>query len=165
MLLVAANTFFHYVLHSIDLRSEDPWENKTIYMRYVDIGVGERSGENLCYTVESFLKRALCCDLFGVIYCIGFCSVCVRFCSVCIYCVRFLFCVYLLCQVLFCVHLLCQVLFCMIYCVRFCKAVSVYELHAVHDVDLFHPSPHCTKSLHHCQVCVPTIYVRYTHHK
>ena len=89
MLLVAANTFFHYVLHSIDLRSEDPWENKTIYMRYVDIGVGERSGENLCYTVESFLKRALCCDLFwsDLLH-------------------RVLFCV---CQVLFCVHLLCQV--------------------------------------------------------
>ncbi|CAI8037465.1 E3 ubiquitin-protein ligase synoviolin [Geodia barretti] len=40
MLLVGLNTFLHYVLHSIDLRSEDPWENKTIYMRYVDIGVG-----------------------------------------------------------------------------------------------------------------------------
>ena len=42
MLLVGLNTFLHYVLHSIDLRSEDPWENKTIYMRYVDIGVGKR---------------------------------------------------------------------------------------------------------------------------
>ena len=42
MLLVGVNTFLHYVLHSIDLRSEDPWENKTIYMRYVDIGVGKR---------------------------------------------------------------------------------------------------------------------------
>jgi E3 ubiquitin-protein ligase synoviolin len=40
MLLVGVNTFLHYILHSIDLRSEDPWENKTIYMRYVDIGVG-----------------------------------------------------------------------------------------------------------------------------
>ena len=45
MLLVAINTFLHYLLHSIDLRSEDPWENKTIFMRYVDIGVGEREGE------------------------------------------------------------------------------------------------------------------------
>ena len=43
MLFMAINTFLHYVLHSIDLRSEDPWENKTIFMRYVDIGVGERN--------------------------------------------------------------------------------------------------------------------------
>lgn len=41
MLLVAGNTFLHYLLHTIDLRSEDPWENKTIYMRYVDIVIGE----------------------------------------------------------------------------------------------------------------------------
>ena len=41
MLLLAINTFFHYLLHSVDLRSEDPWENKTIYMRYVDIVVGK----------------------------------------------------------------------------------------------------------------------------
>lgn len=41
MLLVAGNTFLHYLLHTIDLRSEDPWENKTIYMRYVDIFIGE----------------------------------------------------------------------------------------------------------------------------
>ena len=40
MFLVAVNTFLHYVLHTIDLRSEDPWENKTIYMRYVDIAIG-----------------------------------------------------------------------------------------------------------------------------
>ena len=41
MLLVAVNTLLRYVLHTIDLRSEDPWENKTIYMRYVDIGIGK----------------------------------------------------------------------------------------------------------------------------
>ena len=41
MLLVAANTFLHYLLHTIDLRCEDPWENKTIYMRYVDIAIGK----------------------------------------------------------------------------------------------------------------------------
>ena len=40
MFLVAVNTFLHYLLHAVDLRSEDPWENKTIYMRYVDIVIG-----------------------------------------------------------------------------------------------------------------------------
>lgn len=40
MLLNAINTFLRYILHSIDLQSEDPWENKTIYMRFIDIVLG-----------------------------------------------------------------------------------------------------------------------------
>ena len=40
MNLVAINTLLKYVLHTIDLQSENPWENKTIYLRYVDIIVG-----------------------------------------------------------------------------------------------------------------------------
>ena len=48
MFLVAANTFLHYILHTIDLRSEDPWENKTIYMRYVDIAIGIQSSYIYC---------------------------------------------------------------------------------------------------------------------
>ena len=42
MMLVAVNTFCCYVLHTIDLQSEDPWENKTIYLRYIDIVLGMR---------------------------------------------------------------------------------------------------------------------------
>ena len=41
MLLSAVNTFIKYVLHTIDLQSEDPWDNKAIYLRYVDIVLGE----------------------------------------------------------------------------------------------------------------------------
>lgn len=48
MCLVAGNTFLHYLLHTIDLRSEDPWENKTIYMRYVDIVVGKSATDWVC---------------------------------------------------------------------------------------------------------------------
>eukprot|EP00731_Ephydatia_muelleri_P027281 Em0019g154a len=40
MFTVAANVFLKYILHTIDLQSEDPWENKTIYIRYVDIVLG-----------------------------------------------------------------------------------------------------------------------------
>ena len=43
MLTEAVNVFFKYILHSIDLRNENPWENKPIYMRYVDIVLGEIS--------------------------------------------------------------------------------------------------------------------------
>ena len=49
MLLVAVNTLLRYVLHTIDLRSEDPWENKTIYMRYVDIGIGKHGEGHYMY--------------------------------------------------------------------------------------------------------------------
>eukprot|EP00051_Salpingoeca_urceolata_P022041 m.352788 g.352788 ORF g.352788 m.352788 type:complete len:619 (+) comp19903_c22_seq7:157-2013(+) len=30
-------TFFKYILQSLDLRSEQPWENKTVYMFYLDL--------------------------------------------------------------------------------------------------------------------------------
>lgn len=40
MFTVAVNVFLKYILHTIDLQSEDPWENKTIYIRYVDIVLG-----------------------------------------------------------------------------------------------------------------------------
>ena len=43
MLTEAVNVFFKYILHSIDLRNENPWENKPIYMRYVDIVLGRTS--------------------------------------------------------------------------------------------------------------------------
>ena len=40
MLTEALNTFLKYMLHSIDLRSDNPWESKPIYIRYVDIVLG-----------------------------------------------------------------------------------------------------------------------------
>lgn len=42
MLTEAVSTFVKYILHTIDLRSENPWENKTIYMRYADIFLGKQ---------------------------------------------------------------------------------------------------------------------------
>ena len=40
MLTEALNVFIKYVLHTIDLRSENPWENKAIYIRIADIVLG-----------------------------------------------------------------------------------------------------------------------------
>ncbi len=44
MFLSALSSALHYVLHTIDRQSEDPWENKTIYIRIIDIVVGELHG-------------------------------------------------------------------------------------------------------------------------
>lgn len=46
MLTEAVNVFLKYILHTIDLRSENPWENKPIYIRYVDIVLGNTPGKS-----------------------------------------------------------------------------------------------------------------------
>ncbi len=50
MLLGAVNVFVRYVLHTFDLQSEDPWENKAIYLRYVDIFIGE------CTDIRAYMQ-------------------------------------------------------------------------------------------------------------
>ena len=50
MLLGAVNTFLRYLLHTFDLQSEDPWENKAIYLRYVDIVIGRVSAHTHTHT-------------------------------------------------------------------------------------------------------------------
>lgn len=37
LLTIAGTAFVKFLLHSIDLRSEDPWENKSMYMLYLDL--------------------------------------------------------------------------------------------------------------------------------
>ena len=34
---VTITAFVKFILHSIDLQSEDPWENKSMYMLYLDL--------------------------------------------------------------------------------------------------------------------------------
>lgn len=46
MLTEAVNVFLKYILHTIDLRNENPWENKPIYIRYVDIVLGNTLGKS-----------------------------------------------------------------------------------------------------------------------
>lgn len=40
LFVTVISTFFKYVLHSIDLQSENPWENKGIFMLYGDLILG-----------------------------------------------------------------------------------------------------------------------------
>merc|ERR1719150_2765494 len=40
LLTIVVNTIVKYVLHSIDLHSENPWENKAVFMLYTELFVG-----------------------------------------------------------------------------------------------------------------------------
>ena len=40
LLTIVANTIVKYVLHSIDLYSENPWENKAVFMLYTELAIG-----------------------------------------------------------------------------------------------------------------------------
>ena len=40
LLTIVINTLVKYVLHSIDLHSENPWENKAVFMLYTELFVG-----------------------------------------------------------------------------------------------------------------------------
>ena len=39
-LTIVANTVAKYVLHGIDLYSENPWENKAVFMLYTELAIG-----------------------------------------------------------------------------------------------------------------------------
>ena len=40
LLTIVANTVVKYVLHGIDLYSENPWENKAVFMLYTELIIG-----------------------------------------------------------------------------------------------------------------------------
>lgn len=40
LLTIVANTVIKYILHSIDLYSENPWENKAVFMLYTELVIG-----------------------------------------------------------------------------------------------------------------------------
>ena len=61
MFLVAVNTLLKYFLHTIDLQSENPWENKPIYLRYVDIVVGEEREHYVVHCTSSQVPCTLHC--------------------------------------------------------------------------------------------------------
>lgn len=58
MFLSALSSAIHYILHSIDRQSEDPWENKTIYIRIVDIVLGNMPA-NMCGVGSIVTERAM----------------------------------------------------------------------------------------------------------
>jgi E3 ubiquitin-protein ligase synoviolin len=40
LMTIVANTVVKYVLHSVDLYSEAPWENKAVFMLYTELFIG-----------------------------------------------------------------------------------------------------------------------------
>ena len=40
LLTIVGNTVVKYVLHSIDLNAENPWDNKAVFMLYTELVVG-----------------------------------------------------------------------------------------------------------------------------
>lgn len=40
LLTIVANTIVKYILHSIDLYGENPWENKAVFMLYTELFIG-----------------------------------------------------------------------------------------------------------------------------
>lgn len=40
LLTMVLTTFIKYVLHTVDLQSENPWDNKAVYMLYTELFTG-----------------------------------------------------------------------------------------------------------------------------
>lgn len=62
LLIMLVGTIMKYILHTIDLQNENPWENKVVYMLYADVVLGEclhgnRDNKfNCCYPGNRFLE-------------------------------------------------------------------------------------------------------------
>ena len=41
LVTIVATVFMKYVLHCIDLQSENPWDNKAVYLLYTELIMGE----------------------------------------------------------------------------------------------------------------------------
>ena len=86
MFLSALSSAIHYILHTIDRQSEDPWENKTIYIRIVDIVLGNKPATHMvkhchgvCVCVFPTLQVFLNCLCMLVIW--RLCSMCSSYLS------------------------------------------------------------------------------------
>lgn len=42
LMTMVLTIFIKYVLHSVDLQSENPWDNKAVYMLYTELFTGNR---------------------------------------------------------------------------------------------------------------------------
>lgn len=43
LMTMVLTIFIKYVLHSVDLQSENPWDNKAVYMLYTELFTGKGS--------------------------------------------------------------------------------------------------------------------------
>lgn len=56
LLTMVLTTFIKYLLHTIDLQSENPWDNKAVYMLYTELFTGAVFGSK-CHAGVSFSSR------------------------------------------------------------------------------------------------------------
>ena len=73
MFLSALSSAMHYILHSIDRQSEDPWENKTIYIRLVDIVLGNMSAcmylqASISWSVSMCMQGHVCWSVYCLLF-------------------------------------------------------------------------------------------------
>merc|ERR1719414_2368639 len=60
LLTIVMNTLVKYVLHSIDLHSENPWENKAVFVLYAELIIGFI--KILCIANKKLLEK--CDDIY-----------------------------------------------------------------------------------------------------
>jgi len=54
LLTIVINITIRYALHTIDLNSENPWDNKAVFLLYTELVMGE-----LCHTTRYILQIIL----------------------------------------------------------------------------------------------------------
>lgn len=61
LLTMVLTTFIKYVLHTVDLQSENPWDNKAVYMLYTELFTGTPVGSSRkCEKRKYFLFSSGC---------------------------------------------------------------------------------------------------------
>ena len=60
---IVAMTMMKYILHSIDLQNENPWENKAVYLLYTELFLGKGRQlplhSNCCTSIVCLYFRAV----------------------------------------------------------------------------------------------------------
>jgi E3 ubiquitin-protein ligase synoviolin len=46
LLTVVAMTFIKYILHTVDLQNENPWDSKAVYLLYTELSIGQYCRQN-----------------------------------------------------------------------------------------------------------------------
>ena len=59
LLTIVVHIFVKYLLHSVDLRSENPWENKAVYLLYTELVLGKTNAVLIQYTEHDIYKQTL----------------------------------------------------------------------------------------------------------
>ena len=60
LLTIVVTIQMKYILHIIDLRSENPWDNKAVYLLYTELITGKKKKINKTVIVTFNKIRAIC---------------------------------------------------------------------------------------------------------